>query len=155
LSDDNTLLLTASSYAGFTLWDIASNTPLFERPIDMLPITSIDIHPNGTAVLIAASDGESNTVQIWDVTSGDVLRDYPEHPAYITNAAFASDGHTVLVAASNTTYYPGGRIETIASLTEWRAEIFGDLLAWVRDNRFVRPFTCDERREFGIEPLCD
>jgi len=28
------------------------------------------------------------------------------------------------------------------------------LLAWVHDNRYIRDFTCAERAQYQIEPLC-
>jgi hypothetical protein len=30
-----------------------------------------------------------------------------------------------------------------------------ELLAWVRANRYVRDFTCEERAQYDITPLCE
>lgn len=71
---------------------------------------------------------------------------YPSE-APLQNLVFSPDGQTAFSAAR-------GPDEAVI---EWQMADWplGDLLAWVHENRYIRAFTCDERAQYRIEPLCE
>jgi hypothetical protein len=57
-------------------------------------------------------------------------------------AFFSPDGQTIISAANDW-------------ITVWDAAPLPDgLAAWISENRYIAPFTCEQRVLYRIEPLC-
>ncbi len=82
---------------------------------------------------------------LWDLDSGAALRQHTAHNGLSFQATFNPDGQTIYSVSADET------------LVAWQV---GDpslpaLLDWIYDNRYVRELTCDERAQYGVEPLCE
>jgi WD40 repeat protein len=84
-------------------------------------------------------------VILWDFETATELARFTGHTNQVWNVAFATDGKTVFSAA-----YDG-------TVRQWRVEdqSLEELLRWIDDNRYVRDFTCEERAQHRIAPLCE
>lgn len=94
--------------------------------------------------LITGGVGTPSTVIVWDYASGQVVRQYPGQPGMIWELRFSPDEQKAYSSS-----YSG-------TVIEWQVEDWplDTLLEWVPENRYVRDFTCDERTEYRIVPLC-
>lgn len=152
--DDGQLLLVDNQ--GFEIWDIATGEQILERIVsgeDYYSVTNGIWHPSGEAIIFASS-GEETEISIWDIQRNQMIRQYTDVGDGYIILGFTDDS-TLLAAFSNATYYPGNRVDYRIRLTEHTLHRNDELLAWVADNRYVREFTCDERLEYNILPLCE
>jgi WD40 repeat protein len=92
---------------------------------------------------LAAGDGVG-TIILWDFATGEEQRRFNASDI-VYNIAFAPDGQTVFTA-----HYDGPVIQW--QVADWPLD---KLLAWVHENRYIRYFTCAERAQYRIEPLCE
>jgi WD40 repeat protein len=104
-------------------------------------VWSLDLSPDNRIMASGSSDG---SVVLWDYATGNVLRRFEGHMGWIFDVAFSSDGEHVYSASADGT------------VREWRVGgwALDDLLAWVHENRYVRDFTCEERAQYRIGPMC-
>lgn len=105
-------------------------------------VMAVDISSDGRYLISGDVSGE---LILWDYVSGEEIRHFSGHTSSVWNINFSPDGQT----AYSSSYDGPVRQWRIA---DWPLE---DLLEWVKNNRAVREFTCDERDEYGIEPLCE
>jgi WD40 repeat protein/DNA-binding CsgD family transcriptional regulator len=98
--------------------------------------------PNGRYVLIR--DVNIGTLSLWDATTGELIQQLGDHHGEPPNVVFSRDSQTIFSAGLD------------GSIIEWRiADLSVDNLHdWVRSNRYIRNFTCRERTQYRIEPLC-
>jgi WD40 repeat protein len=84
------------------------------------------------------------TLSLWDSASGELIQQLGDHHGLPPNVAFRRDSQTIFSAGLD------------GSIVEWRvADLSVDSLrAWVRINRYIRDFTCRERAQYHVEPLC-
>jgi WD40 repeat protein len=90
-----------------------------------------------------AGGSADRTFIIWDAQTGEVLRRFTDLHSGIYSATFSLDGRQLLVG------YIDGTIEL------WRVDTTEDLIAWTHANRYIREFTCGERTQYRITPLCE
>jgi len=105
-SPDGKRLVSASSDAAITLWDVASRKPIGAfLPKHTKPATSVVFSPDGKTLASASSDG---TIRFWDVASlqlrGDPLQFGPKVPETgwfdgVLSLSFSSDG-TILASGN-------------------------------------------------------
>ena len=102
---------------------------------------SIDLSRDQQQVITGSDNGE---IILWDYASGRELWRAPRQTSYIPNLYFLPDGNS---AFSMT--FPG-------IPTEWSIEqpTPAELITWIEHNRYLRNFTCAERAQYQIEPLC-
>ncbi len=105
-------------------------------------VLHLDISPDGQQLLSAGRDGN---IVLWDIASGHELRRFTGHTAGIWEVIFSPDGQYAFSSSFD------------MSVLQWRIANWSvdELLAWIRDNRYVREFTCEERAQYRIEPLCE
>ncbi len=84
-------------------------------------------------------------IVIWDYQTGERLQTLGSHVSLPPNVVFDPSGNSVFSSGLE-----GNLIEW--QVGDWSLET---LLAWIQDNRYVRDFTCEERIQYRIEPLCE
>jgi WD40 repeat protein len=103
---------------------------------------SLEISPDGKYIFSGSQLGE---VIIWDYSTGEELYHSTSHASPIYSVAFSPDGRFAYSASED-----GQIIQS--RITE---QSLDELLDWIKKNRFVRQLTCDERREYRVEPPCE
>lgn len=112
-----------------------------------------------SAVLIVdiASDGLRSVsrerfigqIIIWDLQTGEIQeRIIPDGSDSPTTVAFSPDAKTIWLIPSPA---------SMNSIIQWRVADLSldELLTWIAENRYMRDFTCEERAQYRIEPLCE
>jgi WD40 repeat protein/serine/threonine protein kinase len=138
---DETTIITATNDGSITEWDIETGSKIRQFVGHDGPVWSLDLSPDNRIMASGSSDG---SVVLWDYATGNVLRRFEGHMGWIFDVAFGSDGEHVYSASADGT------------VREWRVGgwALDDLLAWVHENRYVRDFTCEERAQYRIGPMC-
>jgi WD40 repeat protein len=137
--DENSFLVTFMN-GNITLFDTATGTPI--RYFSGLQYPwSVALSPDHR--YLAAGDGEG-TIILWDFATGEEQRRFNASDI-VYSIAFDPDGQTVFTA-----HYDGPVIQW--QVADWP---LGKLLTWVHDNRYLRDFTCEERAQYRVEPLCE
>jgi WD40 repeat protein len=83
---------------------------------------------------------------VWDVASGKQILNVVAHNGPVWTVVFHPNGRTV---------FTGGFSDE--EIIEWRVVDYtlDELRAWIAANRYVRDFTCEERMQYDIPPLCN
>ncbi len=139
-SPDGTRLASAGEDENIIIWDVANGTALQTLSGHTGAINDVTFSADGRFVLSGSSDG---TLRMWDIARLAELRRFDREGVRFLSIAVSPDGQNALTGGSD------------RALTLWR--VFPDqtdLLQWVLDNRFVREFTCAERLQYDIQPLC-
>jgi WD40 repeat protein len=140
-SPDGKRILSSSSDSSVILWDAASGAEIHRLIGHASGVMAVAFHPAGRLALSGAADG---SLLLWDVEQGVALRRYAGLTKPVVGLAFVPDGGSFLVAAHTDAVH------------EWRIDATQDeLLAWVAANRHVPELTCGQRKQYGIEPLCE
>ena len=100
-------------------------------------VNGVDFSPNGEMFVTGSADGE---VVLWDAATNQSVRAFSGEGA-VLNATFSPDGQWVM------TTFDSGLIR-IYPLNQ------AVVLDWITEHVYLRPFSCEERQRFGIEPLC-
>jgi WD40 repeat protein len=139
---DETTIITATNDGSITEWDIETGSKIRQFVGHDAPVWSLDLSPDNRIMASGSSDG---SVMLWDYATGNVLRRFEGHMGWIFDVAFSPDGERVYSASADGT------------VREWRVGGWelDDLLAWAHENRYVRDFTCEERAQYRIEPMCE
>jgi len=82
---------------------------------------------------------------LWDVASGVALRTHSEHDAWVNRLALSPDGQLAYSTADDGTVI-------VRPITETPVD---EILAHIADNRVLQEFTCVERKQYRLLPLCD
>jgi WD40 repeat protein/serine/threonine protein kinase len=138
---DETTLVAGTAEGSLTEWNLVTGEKIRQFVGHDGPVWSLDWGPEQR---IMASGSSDNTIILWDYATGDVLRRFEGHMGWIFDVAFSPDGERVYSASADGT------------VREWRVSGWelDDLLAWAHENRYVRDFTCEERAQYRIEPMC-
>lgn len=141
-SQDGTRFLSASTDQTIVLWDVASGEAIRTFNGHAGAVNSVVFTPDESQILSGSSDG---TLILWDVASGEALRTFSEHTAGVTKVALSPDGKLAYSAAQ----------DGLVIVRPIGAIPIDDVLVFIRDNRVLRDFTCEEREQYRIFPLCD
>jgi len=138
-SPDGTQLLSGSLDHTLRLWEVATGQEATRLLGHTDGVTSVRFSPNGELALSGSRDA---TVRVWDMDSGIEVRQLIGHSGAVNSVTFSADGSRALSSAQD------------RSLRLWYISPLDELLQWTQENRYVRDFTCNEREQYRVEPLC-
>jgi len=124
------------------LWDVASGEAIRTFNGHNREVTSVTFTPDESQIISASGDG---TLILWDVASGEALRTFSEHSAYVNEVTLSPDGQLAYTSANDGTVI-------VRPIAEFSVD---EMLAHIAENRVLRDFTCPEREQYRILPLCD
>ncbi|NDJ75022.1 MAG: protein kinase [Chloroflexi bacterium] len=137
---DSATILAASADGNIVEWDIATGE-----------VVRFFTGHDGVVIPIALSADGSRLISggvdliVWDYASGQILNRLTGHTNAIWDVGLSPDGSMGFSGS-----YDGTLRQW--SIPDWPLD---DLITWVYENRYVRDFTCDEREQYRIEPLCE
>ncbi len=139
---DETTIITATNDGSITEWNIETGARIRQFVGHNGPVWSLDFGPDNRTMASGSSDG---SLIVWDYASGEILRRFEGHMGWVFDVEFSPDGERLYSASADGT------------VREWRVSDWqlDDLLDWVHENRYLRDFSCDERVQYRIEPLCE
>jgi WD40 repeat protein/serine/threonine protein kinase len=138
-SPDGQSILSGGGENNLILWDVPSGQPLrtFEGHTSF--IYDAAFSPDGRYAISAAADSQ---IILWDIETGDILQTFDAHTDDVRSVQFINDDR-----------FTSGSGDDTVRVWQIRLEV-EDLLTWVEDNRYRREFTCSEREQYNIAPLC-
>ena len=141
ITADNRLAVSTSNDTTAVVWDIEKGRQVLRFQQHSTAIEAVALHPAREWVL--TGDDKGNLL-LWELRTGKVLRRLVGHTGAIWDIAFIDNGEYVLTTGGD------------GNLIKWKIapQSVEDLLAWTLENRYVRDFTCDERKLYRVEPLC-
>jgi len=134
-SPDGRNLATADTQNIVSVWDVASGERIQRLTGHLGLVSTVEFAPDDPVLI---SGGYDNLVILWDLAGGQELRRFEGHTNVITDVTISPDGKTVVSGSS------GG------SLRIWHVHTPENLLEWVRENRYVREFTCFEINAYDL-----
>lgn len=140
-SEDGERFVVASGDNTVILWDVASGEVIRTFIGHTDSVTKVVFTPDESQLLSTSADG---TLILWDVASGEALRTFSEHTAWINVVTLSPDGQLAYSAGNDgqVIVRPIGEIP------------LDELLATIAENRVLRDFSCEEREQYRILPLC-
>ncbi|WP_119071481.1 nSTAND1 domain-containing NTPase [Aggregatilinea lenta] len=140
INGEGTLLASGGGDDTVILWDLATGQPVRTLAAHSNDVTSLDFNSDGTLLLSGSVD---TTMILWDVATGEPLNRFVGHSGPVAGQ-FTNDGERIVSLAEG------------KQIIVWDASLPPDgLLAWAEANRYRTSFTCEQRDQFEIEPLCD
>ncbi len=124
------------------LWDVASGEVIRTFSGHSREVTSVVFTPDESQIISASGD---RTLIVWDVDSGEAVRTYSEHSGYVSEVALSPGGRLAYSSALDGTVI----VRPIVELS------VDEVLAYVVENRALHEFSCEEREQYRILPLCD
>jgi WD40 repeat protein len=82
--------------------------------------------------------GEDHFIEVWDIEQDALIRRY-ETDDTVTHMSFADDGRYIVYGAHNV-------------VNVLRFHDNENLQDWIRENRYIRTFSCEEHLLYGLEP---
>jgi WD40 repeat protein len=141
LVPDSTTILAGLGSGEIVLLDYVSGEEIRRFCCHSNWVRYLDLSSDGRYVISA---DQSAVVILWDFATGEEIRRFYGHESFAWEARFSPDGQTAYSAGAE------------GSVIEWQIadQPLTDLIAWVRANRYLPDFTCEERSQYRIEPLC-
>lgn len=102
-------------------------------------IRSLATSPNGLYVLSGGADG---TAVMWDIAKAEPVRDFQTDTNGVSGVAFHPAGNRFVTRSID------------GSVNVWRFDSDADLIEWVREDRFITPFSASDCRTFQIPDPC-
>jgi len=176
-SADGSRLVFGDDVGMVRVWDVASRSTLYELSGHGGPVYDVAISGDGR---LAVSGSRDLNVIVWDIQKGELVTRLVGHLTPIWNVAFSPDGQIVLSAAQDSSmilwdidageqlqvfnadatayaldFNPHGLafISGAASgeLQAWEILPNNKIKDWIRANRYLRPFTCQEQERYQID----
>ncbi len=143
--DGNQLIFSAIDGNLVWIYDIETQRFVNDWESDQAGISALDISMDGQTLITPSSMlASAPIINLWDVDTGETIRSYTGHDpeTFLLKAEFQPDGERFISTAVDGT------------VRVWRVNR-QSAIDWIRENRFIRPFTCTEREIYRIEPLCN
>jgi WD40 repeat protein len=141
ITSDNRMAVSTSNDTTAIVWDLEKGRQILRFQQHSTAIEAVALHPVRKWAL--TGDDKGNLL-LWELKSGKVLRRLVGHTGAIWNIAFIDNGDFVLTTGGD------------GNLIKWKIapQSVEEMVAWTLVNRYVRDFTCDERKLYRVEPLC-
>lgn len=124
ITPDGKRLFTGGGDNIIRMWN-AENHRTLKRWPQNLPVTSLEVSPDGQWLLSATGNWRSfrtpGEVTLWDTAKGQFLGKFPGHTAEVKSAVFATDGNLVVTGCSDKKVRVFTR-ETQALVREWELQ---------------------------------
>ncbi len=137
LSPNNGFIISTSWDDSVRMWDIQSGEEIRQFIGHAGNTFGIAITEDSSTLLTTSSD---TTVRMWDIASGEELNRFEQHTDWIQEIVLGP-GETFGLSAGQDYV-----------LRRWvikrRAD---DLIAWARDNRYIRKLSCAERQSYRLD----
>lgn len=178
-SPDGSLIASASDDTKVIVWDAETGEIVRELLGHEGPVHNVAFNPDGSTLVSASADA---TAIVWDVQSGDMVAQLFDHRDFVNSVAFSPDGQQFVTggsdgevilwdAATNQSVRAFSNQDAVTSVAfspdgQWVMATFDTglirvyplnkqvVVDWVGEHIYLRPFNCEERQRFGIEPLC-
>lgn len=146
-NSDGTLLVSGGRDRLIIIWDLANQRELQRIVGHDGSVTAVGFTADDANIISSSFDG---TIRLWDRASGFETRRYTAVDSLnvgrrvrVLDLALTPDGRWAISAMSDN------------SLRQWLVlPTIDDLLVWTFTNRYLRAFSCEERRFFDIQPPC-
>ena len=138
LSGDGVQLVSGSDDTTAIIWDVASGQIVHRLSGHTASVHTVAFSPDGQNVLTGSVDG---TVRLWNAKSGAEIRRFIGHTQTVEGLVFSQPRQIISIARDGT--------ERV-----WHIQSPDDLIAWVKQNRYVRDLTCDELFRFDPQAAC-
>ncbi len=140
-SPNGDLVASAAWDSTIRLWDANTGVQLRTLLGHVNFIQTVTFNQAGTLLL---SGGADTTVRLWDVATGDELFRYDEHSDWVSQVAFIPNSDFAVSSGQDKT------------LRIWRVQLEPEpILAWARENRYMRELTCNEQIQFRVQATCE
>ena len=119
------------------MWDIESGEEIRQFVGHTGNTFGIDITQDSGLLLTTSSD---TTVRMWDIATGEEMNRFDQHSDWIQEVWFSPDETFAISAGQD------------YALRQWQiARTAEELIAWARDNRYIRQLDCAERQSYRLE----
>jgi len=124
------------------LWDVAEGTRLRVLAGHGDTVLHAVFNTDGTKLITGSFD---ETIRTWDVATGEELYRLYTTGSAVRGLALSADNEQVLF----------GRNDGEVRLWDATPLPTDELVAWTQGNRYIPDFSCVERQQYRINPLCD
>jgi WD40 repeat protein len=139
-SPDGQTLISGSIDETVRQWEVDSGEQIRRFDGHTGGVFNVSFSPDGE---YAASGAADATIILWHVPTGNPLRQLSGHEGVVHHASFEQGGERLWSAAED------------GQLRSWNLSLdLDELLAWAKANRYVPEFSCNQRAQYRIEPLC-
>jgi WD40 repeat protein/DNA-binding CsgD family transcriptional regulator len=138
-SPDGQTLLTGSSNAFISLWEVSTGTLLHRFGGHTGAVEDVAFSADGRLALSASDDG---TVILWDIACDCAVRRFSGHGDSVTGVVFTPD-HSRAVSVSPD-----------STIRQWAiSDTLDELITWTRENRFYRELSAEALELYsGVMP---
>jgi WD40 repeat protein/DNA-binding SARP family transcriptional activator/energy-coupling factor transporter ATP-binding protein EcfA2 len=141
-SPDGQQILAGFNTGLIILWDVETGQVIHRLEEHQSVVTTIVYAADGKRAMSSSGDA---SVIVWDLEDGAAIRRYVGLESPIEDIAFGVNEETALATSWQD-----------KTIWVWRLDATQEsLLDWIETNRHVSEFSCKQRIQYQIEPLCD
>jgi WD40 repeat protein/serine/threonine protein kinase len=138
-SPDGRTAISGSQDSSVIVWNVDGRALQARLLGHTAPILSVAFSADGRSVVSGSVDA---SMIVWDISARARVQQFNNLGATVFEVAFSPSSDAVL----------SGQEFGVVRL--WRADDTDGVIAWARANRYIRDFTCIEREQYRIQPLC-
>ncbi len=136
IAPNNEFIISTSWDDTVRMWDIETSEEVRQFVGHTGNTFGIDISSDSMTLLTTSSD---TTVRMWDIATGEEINRFDQHSDWVQEIVFSPDEAFAVSAGQDLT------------LRRWLIRRSADdLIAWARDNRYIRELSCAERESFRL-----
>ena len=138
----DTTVISSSMDGMVVVWDVETGTIIRRYQGHTGGVWGLALSPDGQQLV---SSDDNGAIILWDFESGKTLRRFQGPRLGVYGITFSLDGDVAFSTSLD------------GSLVQWRvADLpLAEVIEWVHTNRHIPDFTCEQRAQYRIEPLCE